>query len=67
MKQEGLAPLSHSSTRPPPRSSPSAGSAPTSLVLQARSAASENSPSSMPSPTYQCLAYMRSNLWSMRE
>ena len=32
---------------------------------------SENSPSSMPSPTYQCtkarLAYIRSNLWSMRE
>merc|ERR1719203_2608171 len=32
--------------------------------------ASPNSPSSMPSPTYQCtkarLAYMRSNLWSMR-
>merc|ERR1712146_30865 len=33
--------------------------------------ASENSPSSMPSPTYQCtnarFEYMRSNLWSMRE
>merc|ERR1711935_1074306 len=35
------------------------------------SRASENSPSSIPSPTYQWtkarLAYMRSNLWSMRE
>ncbi|OAY73790.1 hypothetical protein ACMD2_07750, partial [Ananas comosus] len=35
------------------------------------SRASENSPSSIPSPTYQCtnalFAYMRSNLWSIRE
>merc|ERR1719446_1146475 len=40
-------------------------------VAEMSSRASENSPSSMPSPTYQWtnarLAYMRSNLWSMRE
>ena len=55
--------------------SPSAVSAPTSSKSFSRAArssrASENSPSSMPSPTYQWtkarLAYMRSNLWSMRE
>merc|ERR1719446_778115 len=40
-------------------------------VAEMSSRASENSPSSMPSPTYRWtnarLAYMRSNLWSMRE
>merc|ERR1719359_2329728 len=55
--------------------SPSAVSAPTSSKSFSRAArssrASENSPSSIPSPTYQCtkarLAYMRSNLWSIRD
>merc|ERR1719271_55753 len=54
--------------------SPSAVSAPTSSKSFSRAArssrASENSPSSMPSPTYQWtkarLAYMRSNLGSTR-
>ncbi|KAF3857468.1 hypothetical protein F7725_009327 [Dissostichus mawsoni] len=40
------------------------------MVAAMSSLASENSPSSIPSPTYQCtkalLAYIRSNLWSRR-
>merc|ERR1712072_1544641 len=55
--------------------SPSAVSIPTSSESFSRAArsslASENSPSSIPSPTYQwtkaLLAYMRSNLWSILE
>merc|ERR1712146_346798 len=54
--------------------SPSMDSAPTSSESFSRAARSsrpsENSPSSIPSPTYQWtkarLEYMRSNLWSMR-
>merc|ERR1712187_865264 len=68
-------PAQNSSPYPSSSPSPSAVSMPTSsysFSSAARSSrASENSPSSIPSPTYQWtkarLAYITSNLWSMRE